>query len=679
MVQINSDGNKIKENKYKILRMSLLLGNGEDRTETINNFEDAAREIDAMNDEVYLKDLDEKIYDTFKLEDEEKKLSSLVDYIGGRVEQRMSLIEDFSNVTGYDLVNLPIIKYQDRLDEYKSRLRYIREYLGNTDKINKLNDEISNLENKLNDSYVKKSKSEEKNLKSEEELFVRFKNIISHIDLFKDVTEENVDSKLNEMISVTEDSKKSLDIFNKSFSTLNQAGISGEERDEYLSYVNGAKEVFYANKEKEYLLRIYALLCNKVSEYTEIFAKRENLNNLIVERINLRKELGVEDNDILNSLYDLIDRQYNEIKEERINIDNIDNYIKDIDSRKIEVSDLEQDNQKVEILSLLKEYCIIDTYEEDDKEDTVVDTDEIANSIESFENGNDGIIPNLDEENNSENNLDVDKEVNDDIFANVSLNIPSVKEEKIEENNEVSEEETSAIENDSINEDTTLDDKDSDSSLEQNSSDVEESSSLDITDAKDNQVISIDDAGNMDIALATSKSNSVMVRVGEMLGVKVEKNNDTEKTNNDDKVNEVSIDNTQVNNSSSIENDVNSSLDNNSNDIPNDIFDNSNYDADPEENEGSNQELSMGDNPLFNNELSNSTLDDVMANNNVDDSSIDNDFWFSNDEAPLDLNGLPDLTNENNAFFNANQNNNSMPTLEFPDLDSSVLNNEEEK
>ena len=106
--------NKIKENKYKILRMSLLLGSGVDREDTFNNFEDAAREIDAMNDEVYLKNIENKFYDTLKLEEEEKKLSVLVDYIGGRVEQRISLLSDFSNVTGYDLQNLPPIKYYDK-------------------------------------------------------------------------------------------------------------------------------------------------------------------------------------------------------------------------------------------------------------------------------------------------------------------------------------------------------------------------------------------------------------------------------------------------------------------------------------------------------------------------------------------------------------------------------------
>ena len=48
-----ASSNKIKENKYKILRMSLLLGADSNDQETLHNFEDASRDIDAMNDEVY--------------------------------------------------------------------------------------------------------------------------------------------------------------------------------------------------------------------------------------------------------------------------------------------------------------------------------------------------------------------------------------------------------------------------------------------------------------------------------------------------------------------------------------------------------------------------------------------------------------------------------------------------
>ena len=661
MVQVNSDSNKIKENKYKILRMSLLLGNGDDREETINNFEDAAREIDAMNDEVYLKDLDGKFYDTFKLEEEEKKLSVLVDYIGGRVEQRMSLVEDFLNVTGYELVNLPIIKYQDRLDEYKSRLRYIREYLGNTKRINKLNEEINDFENKLNDCYVRKSKAEGRNLKIEEDLFSRFKNVVGNLDLFKNITMDNIDSKLNEVIGLTADSKKSLDIFNKSFSTLSQAGISDDEKNEYLSYVADAKEVFYANKEQEYLLRIYSLLCKSESEYSNIISKRNSLNELIYERLNLRKDLNVHEADILSSIYDLLDRQYDEIKEESINISNIDNYIKEIDTRRIEVNSLEQDNQKVEILSLLREFCIIDTYDDvgtevkdDLKNDNVVD--ESISDNESYDDKSDNI-----------NEVESVKETNvfdaDDIFSNTNLNTKSSSDVIEDKNDNV------VVSND-VN--SSLDDN---KENEVENFDVENDYDLDIDNPKDNQVILIDDANSMDIDVATSKSNDVMIRVGEMLGVKSKNDNVVDKVENYNNSNEEgNIEKEEI-----VENDTGKSV------IPGDIFDNNNYDADPEIKDNSNGvtdsdlNISGGENPFFSSDLSNTTLDEVMANNKVDD-NVDNDFWYSNEEAPLDLNSLPDLTVNDDIFgtkVDENLNDNNMPSLDFPDLDASGLDGED--
>ena len=162
-MQDYTSSNKIKENKYKILRMSLLLGSDENREETLNNFEDAACEIDAMNDETYIKDLEDKFYDTTNLEEEEKKLTILVDYIGGRVEQRISLLTDFANVTGYDLQDLPPIKYYDKLDDYKERLKYIREYLDNTNKLNTLNEEVTSADEKLEKAYKNKAISEEFN------------------------------------------------------------------------------------------------------------------------------------------------------------------------------------------------------------------------------------------------------------------------------------------------------------------------------------------------------------------------------------------------------------------------------------------------------------------------------------------------------------------------------------
>ena len=643
MIQDNIDSNKIKENKYKILRMSLLLGNGEDREDTINNFEDASREIDAMNDEIYLKDLEGKFYDTLTLEEEEKKLAVLVDYIGGRVEQRISLLNDFTNVTGYELLNLPTIKYYDKLDEYKERLSYIREYLSNTKNINQLNQEISDLENKLNDSYVSKAKSEEKNIKDEKELLTKFESIIKKIDEFKDINIENAPLKLNDITLEVQDSKKSLEIFNKSFKTLNQAGINGEEEKEYLSYVNGAKEAYYNNKEQEYLLRLYIILNSTESEYSKILVKRDSINDIIYERIELRKELNITGDDILSKIYNLLERQYDDIINQKDNIENIEYLNNEINNRKDMVNELEKDNQKVEILSLLKEFCIIDTYDTENSSKEKIKTDTTMKSDSKIEEAKEDITTNIEPVQPLTNN-DIKKE--EPVIPNIVTKTND--EKKVEQPKEQEK-------------------------------------------VADNQVISVEDATKINIEAATLKSNNVMKRVGEMLGVKIEKKQPDKPKEEPTKVSPSVPKNESVSSTNTIFDKVEpvstQKPDTNQASIPDfktNIFE-SEFNADPETNELENKQSNstsqqLNENPLFNNNLANTTIDEVMANNNLNNQNENNDkndFWFPSEETPMDLNSLPDIPvqTSNNNFFGDN---NFSSDLEFPNLNMN-FNEKEEK
>lgn len=554
--------NKIKENKYKILRMSLILGSDENREETINNFEEAAREIDAMNDEIYLKDLEDKFYDTLKLEEEEKKLAILVDYIGGRVEQRISLLSDFANITGYDLSNLPPIKYYDKLDDYKERLKYIREYLKNTEQIKILNQEIEESEKKLKEAYLKKATSEECNTRNEEILLNKFTHMIKDTASLKDITEENIDTKLTEISILVKESKKSLDIFTKSFTTLSGSGISYEEEQEYRSYVDNAKEIYYSNKEQEYLLKIYKYLLSKETEYSPILEKREMINDLLYERLTLRKKLNIEEIDFLEPLYDLLERQYNDIQIQKDNIENIEILSESISNKKEKLTELEQDNQKVEILSLLREFCMIDTYSE-----VEMSTSNTTSVIEQT------------------NDLEEPIETNEE-------------EKKPEKEEEASQKEPEIIQKtDPIS--------------------SQETAGMQENIPKDNQVVSIDNANNIDLDLIHSKANKVMKRVGEMLGIKTE---------------ETKI--VSVSNPIPVEEKV----------VPK-------KEPQPEK-EIKHNPLPL-ENPLFNNNLS---------SNNLSEEPEDS-FWFPSD-TPDALNELPDLAVSNNTFFA----NNNIPDLNFPDL-----------
>ena len=381
MIQMDNN-KKIKENKYKILRMSLLLGHDTNREETINNFEESAREIDAMNNETYLEELENKFYETKTLEEEQKKLTDLVDYIKGRIYQRESLLGDFINITGKNLMGLGDIKYENQLDEYEERLNYINEYINNTKTIEENSKELEKLDIILNSEEKQKERNESKNEELERALLDKFERVAKNKINIDELTEDNLDSELEEVKSHADESKKSLDIFKKSFETLKNAGISYEEESEYKSYVNSARDIYYDYKETEYLLELYRLLLTNETEYINIYNKREYINSILNDRLETRKELEITSEDKLNDIYKILDNQNEIVLSQKENIDNIEVLKAQIANLKENTKELKEDNEKVEILTILKEYNMVDTYEEETAPEIKFDIPEIDNEPE---------------------------------------------------------------------------------------------------------------------------------------------------------------------------------------------------------------------------------------------------------------------------------------------------------
>lgn len=719
--------NKIKENKYKILRMSLLLGQEENKQETINNFEDAARDIDKMNDEIYLKEIEKKMYDTLTLEEEDKKLTGLVDYIGGRIEQRNSLLNDFKNITGYELNNLPPIKYGEKLIEYKDRLSNIKEYLSNIKEIDTLTNDVSNLENKLEISYKNKEKAEKKNEENEKILLEKFERIINRNENYRDISIEKIDELLIEIKEQVNESKKSLEIFNKSFNTLEMSGISKEEEQEYSSYVESAKDNYYRNKENEYILTIYKLLHNNEIEYNNLILKRDKINNLLHERLDLRKELSIKDKDIMYEIYELLDNQYINIEEEKKDLDEIDYLTNEITEKKAKIKELELDNQKVEILSLLKEFCIIDTFDEIEntniKDEITKETnndysdDNYYNSINSELNNKESNVENI------VNETEIKEETNDestDVLANNNtqeedfFSTDSTVPEEINNISSVSsitneEMEQSVIPNDFGVDSLSTNELENNNKVETENSiftepTIEQNSEEPLTtekmpeeniQVKDNQVVKVVDVINDDLPSVIEKANTVMKRVGKMLGVEVEQNekiisienkneelsptNDGSSDSNNENINNNNI----LNNEETINKvvpekgistdniflDTNNNQEDNSNkeeqiieENTNNIFFNNNENNNVDN--VLNDNFTLNNNPLENNSLNNSIFDNTLDNNILGN----NNFW---DNAYDDggLNTLPDLPASNEI-----PSDNFFANNELPDLNMNIQN-----
>lgn len=353
---INSDS--ILEKKFKILRMSILLGNSRNREETIKEYEETAREIDKYKKSLYEEILSSKMYMTTTLEEERDRLKDLITFIEKRIDERNEFIDDYLKITNNFLDNIDRVEEEDNLSIYRKRLDNIELYLNNAREINNLKNELDNDRKELEEKYESKANSEVINSKLEDELVDEYNKIITDNDYYKNLNYVEIDSELSNINASLSEKKDVMNTFISSYDALKNAGISGAEREEYLSYVQDAKYDYYKCLENKYILEIYKLVLDKTINYDKLYEKRSKIEEILDERIKDREELEIKERDILEYFSNICKEQFSIIKSQKINIENIDKLIIEITNKEERLEELERDNSKEEIVSLLEEYSI---------------------------------------------------------------------------------------------------------------------------------------------------------------------------------------------------------------------------------------------------------------------------------------------------------------------------------
>lgn len=469
---------KVRFDLYKILRMSILLSQNDVDEETLKKFQDASSNIDEILDKDYEKKLETLFYKTNTLEEEEDRLKKLVTLVKNRVEQRKSLIDDYQTITFKRFPDLGYINKSGELDLYETRLNTIKSYLDNS-RLIKLNEiELSDLRDKLVKEHDKKQENEVINSRLETSLYNEFMNVLSDDAIYSTKDFSDIDNEILELQSKLQEAKDQKDTFVTAFDNLKSSGITGELEIEYSSYVENSKKNYYLLKEEEYILKLYKLISDKKSDYGNLFVKREDIKNLLQERTLLRTELDIKEKDLLLPVSNLLLEQRQDIIAEKENIDNINNLTERIKLKESRLEDLNKEIGKPEILSILKEFSLIDTYDHnelvDDKYDDNLD----------FE---------LEEEKEQEQE-DLDKEEEPETLDNQKL---SLFEELLKEGQKEQE--------------------------EPKTEEIKEEEIIPEKVYQDNQIKESNTVPTMNLGLSRLKSISVMKRVGDMLGANVKK------------------------------------------------------------------------------------------------------------------------------------------------------------
>lgn len=377
MISGSSAFNDILEKKYKILRTSLILGNSKNRDDLLLQFEDTARRVDDIYNNRYLQILASKKYPTKNLNEEEDRLRDLIDFIKKRVYDRKCFLDDYKEITLYNLDGLKDISDEDELSLYENRLSIIDEYLANVDKIDDINKRISECKDELDEKYKVNAENQALNVKYEDTLLDEFNKIILDDEYYSKLSYTDIDKELEDLDISSKDKKATLDTFIASYDALENSGIGEDEKNEYKSYVRDAKVDYYSDVEKIYILKLYKMVLDKKTEYKDIFSKRENITNLLNERLVLRNDLDIDSFDALSGFYDIVCDQFGVVKAQKYTIESIDNLILTLDGYENDLKELTMRNSDKEILDVVSDYIFdIDkkpTIEVEDTEEDVVE------------------------------------------------------------------------------------------------------------------------------------------------------------------------------------------------------------------------------------------------------------------------------------------------------------------
>lgn len=356
------DMRDILDKKYDILKASLSFPNPKDKDKLLDSYMEVARSVNDKRYTAYVEGLDDFYYKTNNLEDEKVRLNALIKYINGYRDAFSKFNNEYKEITGLDLEDKE--QYND-LSIYENRLDNIKEYLSNCNRIKSLEEEVRNYERDLDRFTEEALNNDRVNRELEEKLLEFFMSFIHNNSFCEALDYSDIGFELEKVRDEIGHKRDELDNFYMAYESLLNQNLPDSKINEYKSYVKEARMDYYTSREKEYVYELYELISSIETEYSDVVSKRERISRIFDDRLLLRGQLEIIDEDSFMDIEKFCNNQYSVIKAEKRVNDNISDTERKIKSAKEEIRGLRDKNETVDILSILNEFGIIDTYNSD--------------------------------------------------------------------------------------------------------------------------------------------------------------------------------------------------------------------------------------------------------------------------------------------------------------------------
>lgn len=362
------EGNNLKsfENLTRIFETRIKLDKEkciETPPDVLINYEKYIKKIDAIYNDRFEREIKSLITPEVTIEKEEERLKKLISLLKERLNKREELENRFYLTTGRYISNLQLVVSESELEDKQNRLDRITRYLDTRNEINNVTSSLEDLKQKLKEEVALQDEYTKKNKIMEEELYTSFLDVISDDDYLSKISEGDIDEELALVIDKAKENKETLDVTKESVNSL----LAGGTDDDYNSYIEDAERMYFTWENRELLLRIYAFVVAREDNYNGLFDKRDNISKILRKRRGIRDSLSIEIPDNILSFENLLKEELEVLKNEKEVIENVSNYTNRISFKEERLEELEKLNNDIEILTILREYGLIDTY--DNKEE----------------------------------------------------------------------------------------------------------------------------------------------------------------------------------------------------------------------------------------------------------------------------------------------------------------------
>lgn len=326
--------------QYDMFLSSLELTNDDPQRERICD------QLDKIEKQILLETNTEYEEEYMTLLSEEPKLFSEEK---ARLRNIISLIEDrkkyleerklkHKRITG-SLVELTTFLGEDKLLDFKNRLRIIEKYEDNKVKQEKIIKEMKSLDIKISEASRNVKANTRLNESLENKMIKKIDNVLEELNLYSLVDQRSDITKKQESL------KYALDMAKDNLKSARSLGDSSYiiECDSLLSEVT----IEYSKYNEELnILKLIDIYDKMTSSYEELLTKREKIDEIFK---------NIDESELYKRLYDELSKQYNTIKLEQRDIETYEKLKEERETMNKILYDIDEENNSKEFKLVLSE------------------------------------------------------------------------------------------------------------------------------------------------------------------------------------------------------------------------------------------------------------------------------------------------------------------------------------